>query len=503
MPNANDSSSALPDECSSRSGSAADSLSAVQAAAVSEILNAYPVADELGRRFQAAGFRLALVGGSVRDALLGRLGNDLDFTTDARPEQILALLKSWADAVWDVGIAFGTVGARKKAAPVGGGEPRDFQIEVTTYRSEAYDRDSRKPAVSYGDSIEDDLVRRDFTVNAMAVALPEVEFIDPYHGLEDLAAKVLRTPGTPEASFSDDPLRMMRAARFSAQLDFQVAPEVVTAMTEMAARIDIVSAERVQAELNKLLLSEHPRQGLLLLVDSGIAGRVLPELPALRLERDEHHRHKDVYEHSLTVLEQAVDLETDGPDLTLRLAALLHDVGKPRTRRFEPGGGVSFHHHELVGAKLTKKRLRELKYSNELIADVSRLVELHLRFHGYGTGEWTDSAVRRYVRDAGPLLSRLHKLTRSDCTTRNKKKAAALWRAYDSLEERIEQLQEQEELDSIRPDLNGEEIMEILGLKPGREVGEAYRFLLEQRLEHGPQGQEAAAAALREWWATR
>ena len=483
-----------------------DALNAAQQAAVREVLSAYPVPGELGRRFQQAGFRLALVGGSVRDALLGRLGNDLDFTTDARPEQILALLKPWADAIWDVGIAFGTVGARKRARPTADpvhGELFDFQIEITTYRSEAYDRDSRKPEVSYGDTIEEDLVRRDFTVNAMAVALPEVAFVDPHHGLEDLAAKVLRTPGTPEQSFSDDPLRMLRAARFAAQLDFEVAPEVVTAMTEMAERIDIVSAERVQAELNKLLLSEHPRQGLLLLVDTGLAARVLPELPALRLERDEHHRHKDVYEHSLTVLEQAIDLETDGPDLTLRLAALLHDIGKPRTRRFEEGGGVSFHHHELVGAKMTKKRMRELKYSNELVADVSRLVELHLRFHGYGDGEWTDSAVRRYVRDAGPLLERLHKLTRSDCTTRNRRKAEALSRTYDGLEERIAVLREQEELGAIRPDLDGDQIMALLGIGPSREVGEAYRFLLELRLENGPMGAEAAEAALRAWWAGR
>ncbi|MHA6761598.1 CCA tRNA nucleotidyltransferase [Streptacidiphilus sp. PAMC 29251] len=488
------------------SSESSDSLSAAQQAAVGGVLSAYPVADELGRRFQQAGFRLALVGGSVRDALLGRLGNDLDFTTDARPEQILALLKPWADAIWDVGIAFGTVGARKRARPVADpvhGELFDFQIEITTYRSEAYDRNSRKPEVSYGDTIEEDLLRRDFTVNAMAVALPEVVFVDPHHGLADLAARVLRTPGTPEQSFSDDPLRMLRAARFAAQLDFEVAPEVVTAMTEMAERIDIVSAERIQAELNKLLLSAHPRQGLLLLVDTGLAARVLPELPALRLERDEHHRHKDVYEHSLTVLEQAIDLETEGPDLTLRLAALLHDIGKPRTRRFEDGGGVSFHHHELVGAKMVKKRMRELKYSNELIADVSRLVELHLRFHGYGEGEWTDSAVRRYVRDAGPLLERLHKLTRSDCTTRNRKKAATLSRAYDGLEERIAVLREQEELGAIRPDLNGDEIMAILDLKPGRAVGEAYAFLLELRLEQGPLGPEAAEAALREWWAGR
>jgi len=509
VPNANDPSSPQPSDELVRSEAAAPAdaaLSAAQAAAVREILSAYPVADELGRRFQRAGFRLALVGGSVRDALLGRLGNDLDFTTDARPEDILALLKPWADAIWDVGIAFGTVGARKRARPTAdpiGGEVHDFQIEITTYRSEAYDRSSRKPEVSYGDTIEEDLVRRDFTVNAMAVSLPEVVFVDPYHGLADLAAKVLRTPGTPEQSFSDDPLRMMRAARFAAQLDFEVAPEVVTAMTEMAERIDIVSAERVQAELNKMLLSAHPRKGLLLLVDTGLAARVLPELPALRLERDEHHRHKDVYDHSLTVLEQAIDLETDGPDLTLRLAALLHDIGKPRTRRFENGGGVSFHHHEVVGAKLTKKRLRELKYSNDLVADVSKLVELHLRFHGYGTGEWTDSAVRRYVRDAGPLLSRLHQLTRSDCTTRNKKKAAALSRAYDGLEQRIEVLQEQEELGAIRPDLDGDEIMAILGLKPSRDVGDAYKHLLELRLEHGPMGPEAAEAALKQWWAER
>jgi poly(A) polymerase len=477
--------------------------------AVDEILNVYPVADDLGHRFQAAGFKLALVGGSVRDAVLGRLGNDLDFTTDARPDQILALVKPWADAVWDVGIAFGTVGAQKKVrATDGSGTVRAFQIEITTYRSEAYDRDSRKPQVSYGDSIEEDLVRRDFTVNSMAVALPEVEFIDPHRGLDDLAAGVLRTPGTPEASFSDDPLRMMRAARFAAQLGFSVAPEVVEAMTGMAERIRIVSAERVQGELNKLLLTERPREGLRLLVDTGLADQVLPELPGLRLERDEHHRHKDVYEHSLTVLDQAIELEgrdgsDEGPDLALRLAALLHDIGKPRTRRFEQGGGVSFHHHEVVGAKMAKKRLRELKYSNEIIADVSRLVELHLRFHGYGSGDWTDSAVRRYVRDAGPLLSRLHKLTRSDCTTRNRKKAAALARAYDGLEQRISELQEQEQLDAIRPDLDGNQIMEILGIGPGREIGEAYRHLLEMRLENGPMAHDEAAAELKRWWENR
>ncbi|MFE4418641.1 CCA tRNA nucleotidyltransferase [Streptomyces sp. NPDC056817] len=473
-------------------------LNQVQQRAVSELLRVAPVADELARRFQEAGFSLALVGGSVRDALLGRLGNDLDFTTDARPEDVLKIVRPWADAVWEVGIAFGTVGVQKQARV--GDADRCFQIEVTTYRSEAYDRSSRKPEVSYGDSIEEDLVRRDFTVNAMAVALPEKTFIDPHGGIGDLEARVLRTPGTPEESFSDDPLRMMRAARFAAQLDFDVAPEVVTAIKDMAGRIEIVSAERVRDELNKLILSAHPRKGLTLLVDTGLAGHVLPELPALRLESDEHHRHKDVYDHSLIVLEQAMALEEE-PDLALRLAALLHDIGKPRTRRFEKDGRVSFHHHEVVGAKMTKKRMTALKYSNELVKDVSRLVELHLRFHGYGTGEWTDSAVRRYVRDAGPLLDRLHKLTRSDCTTRNKRKAAALSRAYDGLEERIAQLQEREELDAIRPDLDGNQIMEILGVKPGPAVGKAYKYLLELRLENGPMEHDAAVAALKEWWA--
>ena len=476
----------------------ASALSGVPHSMPSEPLSVAPVAVDLARRFQEAGFSLALVGGSVRDALLGRLGNDLDFTTDARPEDVLKIVRPWADAVWEVGIAFGTVGAQKEARV--GDSVKRFQIEVTTYRSEAYDRSSRKPEVSYGDSIEEDLVRRDFTVNAMALALPEHKFIDPHDGRADLAARVLRTPGTPEASFSDDPLRMMRAARFAAQLDFEVAPEVVAAMKEMAGRIEIVSAERVRDELNKLVLSDNPRKGLTLLVDTGLADHVLPELPALRLESDEHHRHKDVYEHTLIVLEQAMVLEENGPDLILRLSALLHDIGKPRTRRFEKDGRVSFHHHEVVGAKMTKKRMTALKYSNDLVKDVSRLVELHLRFHGYGTGEWTDSAVRRYVRDAGPLLERLHKLTRSDCTTRNRRKATVLSRAYDGLEERIAQLQEQEELDAIRPDLDGNQIQEILGIGPGPAIGRAYKHMLELRLENGPMEYDAAVAALKEWW---
>jgi poly(A) polymerase len=460
--------------------------------AAEQLLRITPVAQQLAARFEAAGHALALVGGSVRDALLGRLvGGDLDFATDARPPAILDLVRGWADAVWDIGIAFGTVGCQKDG----------FKLEITTYRSESYDRDSRKPAVSYGDTLEGDLVRRDFTVNAMAVRLPEIAFFDPHAGLDDLAAGVLRTPATPQESFSDDPLRMLRAARFAAQLGFAIAPEVEAAMTAMAQRITIVSAERVRDELTKLLCAADPRRGLGILVDTGLADFVLPELPRLRLESDEHHRHKDVYDHSLTVLDQAIALEQDGPDPVLRLAALLHDIGKPRTRKFEPGGGVSFHHHELVGAKMARKRLGELRYPKDVVEDVSRLVELHLRFHGYGAGEWTDSAVRRYVRDAGPLLSRLHKLTRSDCTTRNQRKAAALAATYDGLEARIAQLGEQEELDAIRPDLDGNDIMELLEIKAGPVVGHAYKYLLELRLDQGPLDRETAVKALRDWWA--
>jgi len=449
------------------------------------------VADDLGRRFAAAGHTLALVGGSVRDALLGRLDTDLDFTTDARPETVRTLVDGWADAVWEVGIAYGTVGARKG----------DYHLEITTYRADCYDRASRKPAVTFGDSLEDDLVRRDFTINTMAVTLPGKAFVDPFGGKRDLRAGVLRTPGAPEQSFEDDPLRMLRAARFAAQLRFAVAPEVVAAMRDMAERLEIVSAERVRDELVKLVCADHPRRGLALLVDTGLAERVLPELPRLRLEVDEHHRHKDVYEHTLTVLEQAIALEESGADFVLRFAALMHDVGKPATRRFEPGGGVSFHHHEVVGAKLTRARMRALRFPKDVTDDVSRLVELHLRFHGYGTGEWTDSAVRRYVRDAGPLLHRLHKLTRSDSTTRNRRKAAALAAAYDHLEDRIARLAEEEELAAIRPDLDGNEIMAILGVPPGPAVGRAYRHLLEVRLERGPLPRAEAAAELRRWWA--
>jgi len=473
-------------------------LTHVQQQAVVELVRVAPVVDELGARFAAAGFRLALVGGSVRDALLGRLGHDLDFTTDARPDAIAKLLEGWADAIWDVGREFGTIAARRG----------EYELEITTYRSEAYDPESRKPAVEYDDSLDGDLVRRDFTVNAMALTLPDHAFVDPHGGLLDLAAGQLRTPGTPESSFSDDPLRMMRAARFASQLGFDVDPAVVEAMTAMSERIEIVSAERVRDEIIKLVVGEFPRRGLELLCDTGLADHVLPELPAMKATADEHNRHKDVYEHTLTVLDQAVALETaheptSPPDFVLRFGALMHDVGKPRTRRFEGSNRVTFHHHEVVGAKMTRKRMKALRFSNEEIDEVSKLVELHLRFHGYGSGEWTDAAVRRYVRDAGDQLVRLHKLTRADCTTRNLRKAQALARTYDHLEERIEALMAQEELNSIRPDLDGAQIMRILGIPAGPLVGEAYRFLLDVRLDRGPLPADVAEEALLAWWAAR
>ncbi|WP_460743838.1 CCA tRNA nucleotidyltransferase [Mariniluteicoccus endophyticus] len=488
-------------------------MSTAQSNAVAELLRIAPVVDRLGALFTDAGFELYLVGGSVRDALMGRLGHDLDFTTSARPDDIERLLKQFThgvpgSAVWDIGKEFGTIGAKVPAD----GQSDAWVIEITTFRADTYRTDSRKPEVAYGDSIDDDLVRRDFTVNAMAISLPDRKFVDPYRGLADLAAGVIRTPGTPEQSFSDDPLRMMRAARFASQLEFEPTPDVVRAMVDMAERIDIISAERVRDELSKTLLTPAPRAGLNLLVATGIADRVLPELPALRLESDEHHRHKDVFQHSLTVLEQSIDLERargHEPDLVGRLAALLHDIGKPPTRKFEAGGKVSFHHHDVVGAKMVKKRLQALRFSADETKAVAKLVELHLRFHGYGDGlqdperSWTDSAVRRYVRDAGDQLERLHILTRADCTTRNQRKATRLRRAYDDLEHRIAVLQEQEELEAIRPDLNGDQIMAILGIRPGREVGQAYKFLLEQRMDHGPLGEERATEMLKEWWARR
>jgi len=482
----------------STSRAAADA-GALQRRALAVLAGLPPAALELAEAFRAEGHELALVGGPVRDAFLGRASADLDFATSAGPGESEKILARWSSAHWDIGRAFGTIGAKRDG----------IVVEVTTYRADAYRADSRKPAVAFGDSLEGDLSRRDFAVNAMAVRLPELVFVDPFDGLRDLARRVLRTPIEARRSFDDDPLRMMRAARFTAQLGFTIDDDAHAAIVEMAERISIVSAERVRDELTKLLLAPMPRAGLEVLVETGLADQVLPELPALRLEIDEHHRHKDVYHHTLTVLEQAIALETGpdgavpGPDLVLRLAALLHDIGKPATRRFEPDGGVSFHHHEVVGAKLVAKRLKALRFDKETGRDVTRLVELHLRFHGYGEGQWTDSAVRRYVTDAGPLLERLHRLTRSDSTTRNQRKADRLSRAYDELERRVERLRGQEELAAIRPDLDGVQIMEILGIPAGPAVGQAYRYLLELRMDQGPMAPEAAREALLSWWGSR
>ncbi|MFZ5871222.1 MAG: CCA tRNA nucleotidyltransferase [Actinomycetota bacterium] len=482
---------AAPDVEAALQAACQDAVAAVRAQA--------PLALELGEVFAAAGHELALVGGPVRDALLGRLGDspgDLDFATSARPEQTEALLARWADAHWDIGRDYGTIGARKG----------DVVVEVTTYRTESYHPGTRKPSVAYGDTLAGDLSRRDFTVNAIALRLPGLEVVDPFGGVVDLARGLLRTPASPEQSFDDDPLRMMRAARFAAQLGVRVAPDVRAAMTAMAGRIEIVSAERVRTELEKLVCGARPRRGLELMVDTGLADHVLPELPALRLEIDEHHRHKDVYHHTLTVLDQAVALEdgpggpVPGPDFVLRFAAIMHDVGKPATRRFEPGGGVSFHHHEVVGAKMTARRMKALRFDTATTKAVAKLVALHLRFHGYSDGQWTDSAVRRYVTDAGDLLERLHRLTRSDCTTRNQRKAARLAAAYADLERRIAELREREELAAVRPDLDGNQIIETLGVSPGPVVGRAYRFLLERRLDRGPVEPDVARAELLEWW---
>ena len=479
-------------------------ISHAQANALAHLLRLTPVIGDLGARFRDAGHQLYLVGGSVRDALLDRLGDDLDFTTSARPDETQHILHGFTPAIWDIGKAFGTIGASKKV------DATDYKIEITTFRADAYEPESRKPIVEFGDSIDGDLHRRDFTVNSMAIDVTAAtpKLVDPYHGLDDLADHLLRTPAPPEVSFSDDPLRMMRACRFASQLMFEVVPEVRAAMKAMAGRIEIVSAERVQAELSKLLLSDHPSAGLSLMVSTGLADYVMPELPALRLERDEHNHHKDIYEHTLTVLEQAIVLEKarhHEPDLTLRLAALLHDIGKPATKRIEAGGKVSFHHHDVVGAKLARQRLRALKYPNEVVGAVSKLVDQHLRFHGYGQSEggWTDSAVRRYVRDADEQLERLHILTRSDCTTRNPRKAETLRRAYDELEFRIDELREQDALSAVRPDLDGTQIMAILGLKPGPDVGRAYKWMLERRLEDGPMDEAAATEALKAWWASQ
>ena len=472
-------------------------LGAAGELAIRSLIEKAPMASSLADAFKEAGFRLALVGGPVRDAILGRLGNDLDFTTNAHPNQTKKILQSWAESVWETGIVFGTVAGKRG----------ETTVEVTTYRSDSYGTQSRKPEVEFGDSIEADLSRRDFTINAMALELTEGApiFIDPHNGLSDLGKKIIRTPTTPENSFSDDPLRMMRSARFASQLNFTIADEVLLAMKNMCGRISIISAERVRDELTKIIMSPNPRLGITILVETGIAELVLPEIPKLQLEIDEHHHHKDVYEHTLTVLEQAMAYENrlGGANLVIRLAALMHDVGKPKTRALIAGGGVSFHHHEVVGARLTKERLKTLRFDGNTVDDVATLVALHLRFHGYGDGEWTDSAVRRYVRDAGELLTHLHVLTRADCTTRNKRKAESLALTYQSLEERIDELMEKEELSKIRPDLDGEEVMRLLQLKPSRAVGDAMDFLLELRLERGPLGAGLAEIELMKWWETR
>ena len=472
-------------------------LGAAGELAIRSLIERAPLASSLAQAFSAKGFTLALVGGPVRDAILGRLGNDLDFTTNALPHDTKKILQEWAENIWETGITFGTVAGKRG----------DTTVEVTTYRNERYDPDSRKPEVDYGTEILGDLSRRDFTVNAMALELTgdAPEFLDPFNGLQDLSKRVLRTPGRPSDSFNDDPLRMMRAARFASQLDFEIDPGVLVSIKDLAHRIAIVSAERVRDEFIKILMSPDPRMGITILVDTGLADIVIPEIPKLRLEVDEHHHHKDVYEHSITVLEQAMvqEIRLGGPNLIIRLAALLHDIGKPKTRNFIDGGGVSFHHHEVVGARLAKKRLQELRFDTHTVEAVETLTALHLRFHGYGDREWSDSAVRRYVRDAGGLLTHLHVLTRADCTTRNKAKATRLSGVYDSLEARIDILMEQEELSKIRPDLDGAQVMELLNLKPSREVGAAMDFLMELRLDQGPIGAEKATAELLNWWKDR
>jgi poly(A) polymerase len=443
---------------------------------------------ELATRFRSAGFTLYLVGGVVRDAVVGRLDDDadLDFTTDARPDDIEALVTGWADAVWDQGRRFGTIGLRLG--------PR--RIEITTHRAEAYHADSRKPDVVFADAVEADLSRRDFTVNAMALSLPDLVLIDPFDGVGDLAGRRLRTPLAPEESFNDDPLRMLRAARFIAGYGLVPDPDLTAAVMTLRARLDIVSDERIRDELDKLIVVDEPGEGLWFLVRTGLAEEFLPELPALALEQDPVHRHKDVLAHTIAVVENT------RPVRVLRLAALFHDVGKPKTRSFGPRGTVMFHHHEVVGARMTRDRMKALRYSSEDIDTVSRLVDLHLRFHTYRMG-WTDSAVRRYVRDAGDLLELLNELTRCDCTTRNAAKARALARRMDELEARIGELQAQEELAAMRPELDGRQVMDRLGLRPGREVGEALSFLLELRLEEGLLGPDEAGRRLDDWWAAR
>ncbi len=444
----------------------------------------------LSERFEVAGFRLYLVGGSVRDALINAAADpagpsDLDLTTNARPDDIERIIAGWADAVWTQGKRFGTIGAKHQGRT----------YEITTHRAEVYAPESRKPEVEFGDSVEVDLSRRDFTINAMALALPSMELVDPYGGLADLISQQLRTPLDPKVSFDDDPLRMLRAARFASRFALTPDPSLLEAMTELAPRLEIVSAERIRDELDRLVMLEVPSTGLWMIVKTGLSAYFLPELDAMELEQDPIHRHKDVLAHTFAVVDKT------SPDRLLRLAALFHDIGKPKTRAFGDNG-VSFHHHEVVGARMTKKRMEALRYPSDEVEIVTELVNLHLRFHTYRLG-WSDKAVRRYVRDAGPLLERLNELTRCDCTTRNAAKAKALSRRMDELEARIVELREQEEIDSIRPDLDGQAVMEILEIQPSRAVGEALDFLLELRLDEGPLGEEEARRRLLQWWAQR
>ncbi len=451
--------------------------------ATGAVIEVEPLAEAVGERFDTAAHQLYLVGGSVRDLVLGREAlSDLDFCTDAAPHESTRILRGWADRLYLVGVRYGTVGALKG----------DRKLEITTFREDVYTEEHRKPAVTFARDIETDLARRDFTINAMAVRLPGGTFVDPFGGVRHLATKTLDTPREPELSFGDDPLRMLRAARFVAQLDVTPAPRVIEAIGQMRERLRIVSAERIADELLKLVMAPWPGKGLQLLVDTGLSDEFLPELSALQLEQDPVHRHKDVLRHTYAVVENCE------PIPTLRLAALLHDIGKPTTRTITPEG-VQFHHHEIVGARMAQARLRELRYPNAVIDDVAKLVELHLRFHGYGDG-WSDSAVRRYVRDAGPLLDQLNQLTRADCTTRNVRRATMLAELQDDLEERIARLAEQENLDAMRPPLDGRQVMERLGLTPGPQVGEALAYLMEVRMERGVID-EAEAFSLLDAWA--
>ncbi len=443
-------------------------------------------ARELAERFAAAGHVLYLVGGSVRDALLDRPGKDLDFATDARPDEIREIVRPWAEDLYLAGQAFGTVGAI-----------RDGRVhEITTFRSEVYRDESRKPRVTFSDDIEEDLSRRDLTVNAMALRIPVAageapRMVDPHGGLVDLHEGILRTPLDPEVSFGDDPLRMLRLFRFVATLGFTPDPAAVDAVRRMHPRLAIVSAERIREEFDRLLVGGWVGPALWGLVETGLGEEFLPELPALGAAHDPIHRHKDVLAHTIAVVEKC------SPRLELRLAAAFHDVGKPATRRFE-AGGVTFHHHEVVGARMTRERLEALRYPRHTIERVCRLVFLHMRPHTYKMG-WTDSAVRRYVRDAGPLLEDLNELVRCDVTTRNRRRARAIARRIDELEERIAELRAREELDRLRPPIDGNQVMAYLGIEPGPTVGEIMRMLYERRIEDGPYGEEEAYRMLDAW----